>query len=287
MRVKLFLLLVFLNVLALPAFAQITILTPQHRLPEELAVVLQQQFPKASVSHFGNDIVVNASPYEISQMQKFLAYVDKPIKQLLLKVRMKERGYERQTAGQVQGTYCKDNVCVSNSGVSYPQISHKRKQNGHVNIQVNEQRINMRANSLQEVKALPGRSAYISIGQSVPVTTTQVYHGGYYGRPNVRQTQTYRDVLKGVYVVPRLVGDKVFLEVRMSNDSVSNQTYGNSQPVINTQQVITNLEGNLHQWLPLGQQNRNEQTQGSGFINAGSGVIQQLANYEIRVEYAD
>jgi type II secretory pathway component GspD/PulD (secretin) len=102
----------------------------------------------------------------------------------------------------------------------------------------------------QSVRVMEGREAFISIGQSVPVRERQVQRtviGGRVVEQVVEGTQ-YRDVASGFYVLPRLAGDRVTLDVSSQRESLARRSTGS----VNVQSVVTTVSGRLGEWMELG-----------------------------------
>lgn len=97
---------------------------------------------------------------------------------------------------------------------------------------------------------MEGREAYVRVGQSVPVRERQVQRtivGGQVVERVVDGTQ-YRDVTTGFYVLPRLSGDRVTLDISPQRESLSTQIPGG----VNVQRVVTTVFGRLGEWMEIG-----------------------------------
>jgi type II secretory pathway component GspD/PulD (secretin) len=99
--------------------------------------------------------------------------------------------------------------------------------------------------SRSRVQALEGRPAYINSGSRIPLQTTERYYDGVVSFE--RRTSQLQDITRGFYVVPRLQGDEVTLEV-VQHDNRPGQRLG----VINTQSAGTVVRGRLGEWVELG-----------------------------------
>jgi hypothetical protein len=101
--------------------------------------------------------------------------------------------------------------------------------------------------NVSSVRAIEGNEAYISIGQLVPLMSTQVTPG-YHG-PIVQQSTEFHDVSTGFYATVRLSGDLVTLDISPRQQRVRSSTYG---PVVETAGATSTVSGRLGEWLPLG-----------------------------------
>lgn len=108
-------------------------------------------------------------------------------------------------------------------------------------------------NPVYQLRVTEGSEGYIETGQSIPY-----FAGARWVAPGaVAAGVDYKDVTTGFYVLPRVRGNQVTLQVSPFKQSPSRQRGGD----INTQRATTTLTGPLGQWLPIG--GVTEQTQQS------------------------
>ena len=106
----------------------------------------------------------------------------------------------------------------------------------------------------QTLQVLEGNSAYIRMGQSVAVPQRQVTRAIVNGRV-VDQVGTgveYRDVMTGFYVLPRLSGDVVTVEISPQRDTLARPEQNLPRGSVNVQSAATTVSGALGQWLEVG-----------------------------------
>jgi hypothetical protein len=115
----------------------------------------------------------------------------------------------------------------------------------------------------QFVRVMDGSEAFIRIGRSlaVPFRRIAVRPGGV----RVSEGVVYMDVGQGFFAVPRLVGDRVSIEIRPFFDSPGQGLD------VETQELSTTVTGRLGEWIELGgsaQQGREDtgQLTGAGSI---------------------
>jgi hypothetical protein len=58
----------------------------------------------------------------------------------------------------------------------------------------------------------------------------------------------YRDVTTGFYVLPRLAGDRVTLDISPQRETLSRQIPG----AVNVQGLVTSVSGRLGEWMEIG-----------------------------------
>jgi type II secretory pathway component GspD/PulD (secretin) len=97
----------------------------------------------------------------------------------------------------------------------------------------------------QQVQVVDGGRAFIRVGQSVPVRTRQFVDTP--GGRRVIDTTGFQDVDTGFYVVPRLSGDSVTLEIFTAADSVRSPVTG----AADIHRVQTVVSGRLGEWIEV------------------------------------
>ena len=103
---------------------------------------------------------------------------------------------------------------------------------------------------LQTVQALDGRSAFVQVGQSVPVRDRQVTRsivGGRLVEHVIEGGVDYRSANTGFLVVPRVSGDRVTLEISAQREVFVPPTPGS----VDVQRVVTTVSGRLGEWIEV------------------------------------
>jgi len=102
----------------------------------------------------------------------------------------------------------------------------------------------LRDNPIHQVRVTEGTEAYIETGERIPY-----FHGAAWkGRRGFAGAIEYKDALTGFYVLPRIRGDNVILEVSPFKSSQSS-TGGRN---IDTQSASTTITGRVGEWLLIG-----------------------------------
>ena len=114
----------------------------------------------------------------------------------------------------------------------------------------------------QQIQVLEGHEALIQVGQSVPVLERSVTTSG--GTAALQDQLAYQDVMRGFYVLPRLNGDQVTLDVSPYHDKLSQQQGG----AIDVQRIHTTVSGRLGAWLEVGGSVQEESRQDSGYTHS-------------------
>jgi type II secretory pathway component GspD/PulD (secretin) len=94
------------------------------------------------------------------------------------------------------------------------------------------------------VRVSEGNQAYIETGEQIPY-----FSGAYWTAPRTTSGGIdYKDVMTGFYVLPRIQGENVMLQVSPFKNSMRNASGGS----IETQSASTTITGRIGQWLLIG-----------------------------------
>ncbi|MGE0454193.1 MAG: hypothetical protein AB7O37_17230 [Vicinamibacteria bacterium] len=131
----------------------------------------------------------------------------------------------------------------------------------------------------QSIAALEGRPAFISVGEARPVATPVpvVGPGGAIG---VAPGTVLQEASRGFYVIPRLSGDFVTLEVAVSGDRLA------AGGAVELQRLETTASGRLGEWIPLGQLASDEALRSSSLLQRSTALRDELRSVRIKVEAA-
>ncbi|WP_348749915.1 secretin N-terminal domain-containing protein [Pseudomonas rhodesiae] len=180
------LLTALLLAVSVSASADTEVVNLSNRTSTDLLPVAQNFIGKdGTVSAYGNQLIVNATPDKVQALRTLLAQLDTPAKRLLITVDTNENN--QQDTGDSQTRI-----------ISYGTVS--------------------REGGIQQIQASEGVPALIQVGQSVPLTTTSQDS---YGRLQ-NQTQ-YRNVTQGFYVTASVTGDTVHLAISTNRDRMSQE----------------------------------------------------------------
>ena len=126
------------------------------------------------------------------------------------------------------------------------------------------------------LRVLEGTPAFISLGQSVPVGSAVVapVPGGVAILPGT----SYQDGTRGFWVVARLSGAHVTLEIETALD----QTHPSG--AMERQSVSTTVSGQLGEWLSLGEIGRDSAASGSGILSVSQARRSELRTVRVKVE---
>ena len=241
---------------SIAAHAQSTVLEviPLHyRMAEEVIPIIQPMLAReGSVSGFQGQLVVRTTPANLEEIKRILASLDTAPRQLVITVRQETDVERSRSSAEVSGSVGGDHgrVTIPGSGGTRGGNVVLRDGDDPLRVNVLEGTSSETDRSEQTVRVMEGREAFVRIGQSVPVRERQVQRTVVGGRvvEQVVEGAQYRDVASGFYVLPRVSGDRVTLDVSSQRESLSRRSAGN----VNVQSLVTTVSGRLGEWMEIG-----------------------------------
>jgi hypothetical protein len=226
--------------------------------------------PGGALTGMHSTLMIRASRANIAQLRQVIATLDRMPRRLLISVRQDAGGSFSERDLRASGTIGGGDVRV---GVNEPP----RRDSG-VTISARESQGVRDDRFTTQVQALEGSPAYIAIGQSMPVPTTTVTQTP--GGAVVRSTTTFQNAASGVAVIPRLSGDRVFLDIAPQTAAPGRAGPGS----VDYQRIVTTASGRLGEWFPLGGIDQSATRSQSGILSSGSATRSGTSSVWVKVE---
>jgi hypothetical protein len=234
---------------ATPAAPMVMEVLPlHHRLAEEVIPVLRPLMPaQATLSGLGNQLIVRTTPDNLAEIKALLGSLDRAPQRLLITVRQDLATASTAREQALSGHYRDGDVAgaLEDPGRGGARVT-VRGADGSISYRDLDTRSSEGSRNEHRLQALEGRPAYISTGQSIPIPERTVWatpHGAV-----AQESVYYRDVASGFYVVPRLSGDLVHLDIHPRLEGLDPHNPG----VIDTRSLATTVSGRLGEWIALG-----------------------------------
>jgi hypothetical protein len=235
--------------LSLTAAPRAEILQLHYRTADELLPLVQSVLgSEGRASAYGNQLIVNAEPAKIAELQELLQRLDTRPRRLLISIDSSQDSSSARQGYRVDGSIDAGNV---------ETIGGRGERYGRDQVRIIDRRSSGSSGSLQQVQATEGYPAQIQIGQSVPLTS---YGRDAYGYP--REYTEYRDINRGFEVVASVRGDQVQLSIRSQQDRLSHHP-----GAIDTQSTDTRVSGRLGEWIELGGISESTSANDSGLLS--------------------
>jgi len=222
-----------------------------------------------SVSGMNNQLILRTSPDNLRNIYAILNRIDTPPRRLLISVRQ-----GRHDSGQADGISADINAFIGRK--SKVIVGHP---SGNEGVRLRGLNADTRDNSnlVSSIQTIAGRPAFITAGQSIPITTYRSYGDGDY-RHFQRNTQ-YRNATSGFYALPRLNGQRVTIDI-----SPHMEHPGRTPESFDIMRASSRVSGLLGEWISLGGTTHSESRQGSGIGFSASSRQKQANSIWLKVE---
>ena len=211
----------------------------RHRLADEIIPIVTPLLePGGVLTGADNQLLVRTSPGNFVQIQAAVAAVDRALRQLRITVGQGTVSNEEVAGVRGSATIGNGDVQV---GVNRPPGSAP---GAEVDAGARSQDANLR--NVSTVQTVEGNETFISVGQSVPIRSTEISPG--WQGPVIHQSTTYKDVTSGFYATGRLNGDQVMLEISPRHQSYRTDRGG----IIESKGITSTVTGRLGEWIELG-----------------------------------
>jgi type II secretory pathway component GspD/PulD (secretin) len=270
---------------AQPQSTVVEVIPLRYRTAQELIPIIQPLLGRdGSVSGLQNQLIVRTTPANLEDVRRVLATVDVAPRQLQISVRQEADTERRRSRAEVSGSVGGEHGRVTIPGSRDTRGGNVVLRDGDDKVRANVLESDSKASdrSTQTVRVLEGREAYVQVGQSVPVRERQVRRtvvGGQVVEQVVEGTQ-YRDASTGFYVLPRLAGDRVTLDVSPQRETISRRVPG----AVNVQSMVTTVSGRLGEWMEIGGIGRDASGQQTVLLGSSSSSTRDSRRVLVRVD---
>ena len=196
----------------------------ENRPAEEIIPVVKPLLgANDAISGEGFKIFLRSSPETLARVREMIEVIDTAAQMLQVSVFQGSDRELRELGISASITYSTDRNSAS--------IGTLRKHEG------------LAQRPVHQVRVADGTEAYIETGQQVPFVS-----GAWVGPRGVAGAVEYRNVATGFYVLPRVRGENVVLEVSPFSNALSTTT-GSS---VGTQSASTTVTGRVGEWILIG-----------------------------------
>jgi len=228
----------------------LSIIQLQHRPAEEVIPIVEPMLgADDAISGQGFKIFLQSSPETLARVRGMIEVLDTPAKILQVSVfqgsnrDLGELGISANV--QIEGSDASvdigDGRDVDDDAGGSVTYSTSR---GSASIDGISTQQSLRDNPIHQVRVTEGTEAYIETGERVPY----FYGAAWRGRRGFAGSIEYKDAITGFYVLPRVRGDNVVLEVSPFKSTQSNADGDN----IDTLSAGTTVTGRIGEWILVG-----------------------------------
>jgi type II secretory pathway component GspD/PulD (secretin) len=256
----------------------LTTIPLRHQLPSQVLPVIQPLLGSGSTAaEFNNQLILNATDEEVAKIRKLLDVIDRQPRELLITVRTPGSSTARNRGVAVDGSIGNNNVRIGTGNGSVGTGDELR-------IGVEDTTRTESSTGQQQVRAIEGMPAQISIGVTTPVTSSYRLANG-----QRVTSQEYYPVNQGVNVIARVVNGRVILDIDQQNDKLAGEkriqgTGVPGAPTIQTQSISTQVSGRIGEWIPLGSINQSSAADSRGLGGVSGSSLSEVNTVMIKVE---
>ena len=236
---------------AIAADMSLEMISLQHRNVDEIIPIIQPMVPQGgTVTGMNGQLIVKTTPENLREIKQILAEIDKAARRLLITVTQDIQGDVRRTENGVSGRYSSGDFSVSsNNGRNNRRgvvLSAEDDDGNNIQYRNLSTRSDIDDKNTFQVQTIDGKAAFVQTGQQVPIANRNAYatHRGVV----VQDTIEYHDVTSGFYVMPRVNGDRVTLQVAPQLSRI----HPNQGGVFDVQNAETTTIGRLGEWIEIG-----------------------------------
>ncbi len=267
----------------LRAVSMLTEVIPTQRNAAELVEILRPLIPApGSINSFRNQLIIKTSEDNLAEIRAVLNKLDQAPENLLISVRFSDDAEIRRDLAEA-------NIRIRSSNLS---LSRGRNPSGRglraeiggadarTGIRIQRSATTRTGNEVHALRVLEGQQAFIRTGQSVPLADEQVSVSGY-GVTILRGIR-FEEFGSGFYVLPRLNGDQVSLEISTQRRRLNGRS--NAINSARVQETATTLSGRLGRWMEIAGVNSTAYRSASGLDSSRVRTTRDNNSIYVKVE---
>lgn len=228
----------------------------RHALVQDVVPVLEPLVaPGGAVTGMNDRVIVKTTPANLEEIRRVLAAIDRTPRQLRITVRQDVANslQARHDAISASGRAGDVQVRLPGGGTGDGASVRVGDRDDHARYETLSTRSQEDSSNTHFVVGLEGQPAWIQTGESLPVPERNVIIGPY--GAVAQDSIEYRDANSGFYVVPRISGSHVTLDI--APQLARFDRYG--EYTVNSQQADIRVAGRIGEWIHLGGSDENVQ----------------------------
>jgi type II secretory pathway component GspD/PulD (secretin) len=226
--------------LALSAAADVAVIGVGYRDVLEMLPLVETLIApggKVSADQRTNSLVIVADAESIARVRDFLASMDKPVPQAVVRVRFDDERSARDRSLSASGRVSGDDWSVGTTGA---------RRDG-VRVRVQDRSASGGGSTEAMLRIMSGSRGYIRVGEDIPYTTRWINLARRYGR--VVESTYFQRVDTGFDVRPIIQGNQVDIEIVPRISAAGRRSEGG---IIRFAEAATRITVPLGQWTPIG-----------------------------------
>ncbi len=274
--------LLFIATLALAlcaasALAQtvLEVIALKHRTAEEVIPVLTPLLAReGSLSGLRGQLIIRTTHENLGEILRALTAIDTPMRRLRITVAQDVSREGTRHGGEV--------ALRTDDNLRLTIPSAPRATGSGVEVYALDARNTDNLRVMQTVQVMDGSTAYVQAGRSAPVPQQTITRSVVNGRVVERVTDSvdYRSASTGFYVVPRVSGDRVTLDVSAQREALLRHVPG----MVDDQRVVTTVAGRLGEWIDVAVMGEQRGSERDGLLGRSSAARTENRSVVLKVE---
>ena len=257
--------------------AELTIINLLHQPAEDVIPLIRPVLAnKGVITGSGYKLIIRATPQQLADIKNILKEIDLPVQQLLISVRQghqSQREDDRQSiAGNIGNN--KTRILFGHPAPDGGLTASQQYKNNYLQAQIKQRTSSKNNHITQQIRALSGRPAYISIGESRPVLHQRTITRG---RQIITSEGThYLDSNSGFYVIPRVHGNRISLHISAQQQQATDTH-------IDSSKISATVSGRLGEWIKLGHSDETSDFNATTGFQRKSSLAHNIRNVFVKV----
>jgi len=215
----------------------------QNQVPETLIPAIKPLLAADDgISGFNNELIITTDPQRIASIRQLVSQLDKPLQNLLISVKNNNAGSSQDNNSGFSGGIRTGKIIIGTGQPAPSQSDGTTIQSNGLSYSTNATTRTFSTRAEQQIRAVEGNPAFIYTGESRQAPVQDRYG-------NVSSTEV--DANKGFYVTARLMGDRVLLDIFVSNDAFDQSSNNSRQVPVSIQHLNTTVSGRVGEWISL------------------------------------
>ena len=218
------------------------------RTAEEVIPLLKPMLARGgTLSGLKDKLIIRTTPENLAELRSMLDVVDARPRRLLITVGQDRNGLDETREIGVSGSIGNDNVRIvlpdTSGSAATERTAELQSEQNSVQVRANSTRANTSLQVSQTVQVLEGGTAFIGVGESIPLRERPAV-----GAAGSHETIGFQETVSGFYAVPRVHGNRVNVQLAAAADTVIDRRSG----VAHIQRVTTVVSGRIGEWIEVG-----------------------------------
>jgi len=227
---------------------QLVVIELNSRTADEVIPLLKPMLARGgTISGLKDKLIIRTTPENLAVLRSMLDVVDARPRRLLITVGQERDGLEETREIRVSGSIGNDNVRIvlpdTSESAAMERAGELQSEQISVQVRANSTRSDTSMQISQTVQVLEGGTAFIGVGESIPLRERSAVGG-----VSSQETIGFQETVSGFYAIPRVRGNRVNVQLAAAADTVIDRRSG----AAHIQRVTTVVSGRIGEWIEVG-----------------------------------